>query len=120
MEALALAPMPNAAGRSPNAHWSRLLPGAHIAPHTGMINTRLICHIPIKTAPECKLRVGSETRDWVDGVPLIFDDSFEHEARNAGHEVRVVLLFEIWRPDVPECDRATIARIFEAIGEYGT
>ena len=120
MRALEMAPMPVARGRSPNAHWSRLLPGAHIAPHTGMLNTRLICHIPILTAPECSLRVGSETRGWVDGVPLIFDDSIEHEARNAGTGERVVLLFEIWRPDIPENDRATISQIFEAIGVYGT
>lgn len=120
MEALAMAPMPSSTGRSPNAHWSRLLPGAHIAPHTGMLNTRLICHIPIKTAPGCSLRVGSETRGWEDGVPLIFDDSIEHEARNTGPEERVVLLFEIWRPEIPEEDRDAISRIFEAIGEYGT
>jgi hypothetical protein len=119
MEALALAPMPRVPGRSPNAHWSRLKPGAHITPHTGMLNTRLICHIPIRTAPACTLRVGSETRSWDDGVPLIFDDSMEHEARNAGSEERVILLFEIWRPEVPEEDRASIARIFEAIGDYG-
>lgn len=119
MRALELAPMPRIPGRSPNAHWSRLLPGAHIAPHHGMLNTRLICHIPILTAPDCALRVGSETRGWIDGVPLIFDDSFEHEARNAGAQPRVVLLFEIWRPEIPEEDRAAIGRIFESIGSYG-
>lgn len=119
MQALEATPLPRIPGRSPNAHWSRLLPGAHIAPHFGMLNTRLICHIPILTAPECSLRVGSETRGWVDGVPLIFDDSIEHEARNAGAQTRVILLFEIWRPEIPEEDRAAIARIFQAIGEYG-
>jgi aspartyl/asparaginyl beta-hydroxylase (cupin superfamily) len=119
LEALSYAPMPRIPGRSPNAHWSRLLPGVHITPHYGMLNTRLICHIPIKTAPGCILRVGSETRSWEDGVPLIFDDSMEHEARNAGGEERVVLLFEVWRPEIPEADRAAIARIFEAIGDYG-
>lgn len=119
MEALALAPMPRVSGRSPNAHWSRLLPGTYITPHVGMLNTRLICHIPIRTAPECTLRVGSETRTWVDGVPLVFDDSIEHEARNGGGEERVVLLFEVWRPEIPDEDRATIGRIFEAIGDCG-
>lgn len=118
MEALTHAPMPQIPGRSPNAHWSRLLPGAHIAPHVGMLNTRLICHIPVLTAPACTLRVGNETREWVDGVPLVFDDSIEHEARNAGTQERVVLLFEIWRPEIAEADRAAIGRIFEAIGSY--
>ena len=118
MAALEHAPMPRIPARSPNAHWSRLLPGAHIAPHTGMLNTRLICHIPILTAPDCALRVGSETREWRSGVPLIFDDSIEHEARNAGPEPRVVLLFEIWRPEVAEEDRAAISRVFQAIESY--
>ena len=118
MEALALAPMPRIPGRAPNALWSRLRPGTHIAPHTGMLNTRLICHVPIRTAPACTLRVGSETRTWEPGIPLIFDDSMEHEARNAGPETRTVLLFEIWRPEVPEEDRAAITRLLEGIAGY--
>jgi len=118
MAALAHAPMPIIPGRAPNALWSRLRPGTHIAPHFGMLNTRLICHVPIRTAPRCTLRVGSETRTWEPGVPLIFDDSMEHEARNAGPEIRTVLLFEIWRPEVPEADRAAIARLLEGIAGY--
>ena len=120
MAALEQAPLPHVSGRSPNAHWSSLLPGTHIKPHCGMLNTRLICHIPIMTAPDCWLRVGSETRGWEPGVPLVFDDSIEHEAKNAGPQRRVVLLFEIWRPEVPEEDRAAIARIFQAIGSYSS
>lgn len=118
MEALGHAPLVQTPGRSPNAHWSRLLPGAHIAPHFGMLNTRLICHVPIMTAPRCWLRVGSERREWLDGVPLVFDDSIEHEAKNDGPQQRVILLFEIWRPEIEEADRAAISRIFEAIGNY--
>lgn len=118
MDALAHAPMPMIPGRAPNALWSRLKPGTHIAPHTGMLNTRLICHLPIRTAPACTLRVGSETRTWEPGVPLIFDDSMEHEARNAGPDTRTVLLFEIWRPEVPEEDRAAICRLLEGIAGY--
>ncbi len=120
MAALAIAPMPRIPGRAPTALWSRLKPGTHIAPHHGMLNTRLICHVPIRTAPDCTLRVGSETRTWETGKPLIFDDSMEHEARNAGGEERVVLLFEVWRPEIAEEDRAAIARIFQAIDSYGS
>ena len=120
MQALDCAPLPQVPGRSPNAHWSRLLPGAHIQPHHGMLNTRLICHLPILTAPGCTLRVGSETRSWEDGVPLVFDDSIEHEARNAGPQQRLVLLFEIWRPEIGTEDREALGRIFQAIDAYGT
>lgn len=117
MAALAHAPMPRIPGRAPNAHWSRLLPGAHIAPHTGMLNTRLICHLPILIAPDCWLRVGNETRGWIDGVPLVFDDSINHEAKNDGPQERVILLWEIWRPEIDAADREAIGRIFQAIGE---
>ncbi|WP_120716867.1 aspartyl/asparaginyl beta-hydroxylase domain-containing protein [Tsuneonella amylolytica] len=118
MAALEHAPMPRIEGRSPVAHWSRLQPGAHIAPHHGMLNTRLICHIPIRTAPACVLRVGNEVREWRDGVPLIFDDSIEHEARNGGDGVRTVLLFEIWRPEIAEDERAALTQLFATIAAY--
>ena len=118
IEALGRAPMPRMPGRSPVAHWSRLLPGTHIAPHHGMLNTRLICHIPIRTAPGCTLRVGNEVREWKEGTPLIFDDSIEHEARNGGDQSRTVLLFEIWRPEITPEERAALTRIFAAIGEF--
>ncbi len=119
MAALAHAPMPMIPGRAPTAIWSRLAPGTHIAPHNGMLNSRLICHIPIRTAPGCSFRVGSETRNWEEGVPFVFDDSMNHEARNDGPEARVVLLFEIWRPEIGAADRAAIGRVFQAIEGFG-
>lgn len=118
MKALEYAPMPMIADRSPMALWSRLTPGTHIQPHHGMLNTRLICHIPIKTAPDCFLRVGNERRTWEDGIPLVFDDSFEHEAKNGGDQIRVVLLFEIWRPEINQEERAELTKLFETIDLY--
>ena len=38
---------PSVAGRGPNAMFSLLAPGAHIPPHTGVANTRLVCHLPL-------------------------------------------------------------------------
>lgn len=119
MAALALAPMPVIAGRSPMALWSILQPGAHIQPHHGMLNTRLICHVPLISNPQCGIRVGAETRHWQPGRALIFDDSFEHEAWNRGRETRIILLFEIWRPEIGPEERAALTRLFEVIGDFG-
>jgi len=80
-----------------------------------MLNTRLICHVPLIAPPGCTLRVGSETREWQEGKALIFDDSFEHEAWNRGTSTRIVLLFEIWRPEIGESERAELVTLFEAI-----
>jgi aspartyl/asparaginyl beta-hydroxylase (cupin superfamily) len=119
MAALEAAPMPVIAGRSPMALFSLLKPGTHIAPHHGMLNTRLICHVPLFAPGGCGLRVGNETREWRLGETLIFDDSFEHEAWNRGAETRVVLLFEIWRPEIGAAERDELTALFEAVGAFG-
>ncbi|HEV2595669.1 MAG TPA: aspartyl/asparaginyl beta-hydroxylase domain-containing protein [Sphingomicrobium sp.] len=119
MELLELAPMPRIMSRSPMALISILKPGTHIPPHTGMLNTRLICHIPLVVPRGCRLRVGRETRDVVEGQAMIFDDSIEHEAWNDGATVRAVLLFEIWRPEIREEEKVALTAMFEAVTGYG-
>lgn len=118
LAALALAPQPVIPRRAPLALFSRLKPGTHILPHHGMLNTRLICHLPLIVPDGCALRVGAETREWQHGKLTIFDDSFEHEAWNRGNSDRTVLLFEIWRPDLTEEEREQLTRIFAAIDSY--
>ena len=120
MAALASPPMPAIAGRSPMALFSILRPGTHIQPHHGMLNTRLICHLPLIVPDGCRLRVGNETRAVVPGKLMIFDDSIEHEAWNDGDAVRVVMLFEIWRPELDASERAALTAMYQAIGNYGS
>lgn len=118
LAALQAAPQPVIPNRAPIALFSRLMPGTHIQPHHGLLNTRLICHLPLVVPDGCGLRVGGETRQWREGELLIFDDSFEHEAWNRGTSDRTVLLFEIWRPDIDADERAQLALIFSAIDSY--
>lgn len=116
--ALAGAPIPHIRGRSPMTLFSILKAGTHIPPHSGMLNTRLICHIPLIVPPDCALRVGNETRTVEEGKALIFDDSVEHEAWNNSDQPRAILLFEIWRPELSDGERAALTAMFEAITEY--
>lgn len=118
MKMLQMAPMPRIDQRSPIALWSLLKPGTHIQPHHGLLNTRLICHIPLIVPNDCALRVGNETRAWRSGEALIFDDSFEHEAWNRSRDTRVILLFEIWRPEISLEEREALTTIFETINNY--
>jgi hypothetical protein len=118
LAALECAPQPVIPGRAPLALFSRLTPGTHIQPHHGLLNTRLICHLPLVVPDGCALRVGPETRGWTEGELLIFDDSFEHEAWNRGTSDRTILLFEIWRPDIDADEREQLTRIFSAIDSY--
>ena len=118
LAALETVPAPVIARRSPMALFSLLRPGTHIQPHHGLLNTRLICHLPLIVPPDCALRVGSETRSWRTGELTIFDDSFEHEAWNRSSETRILLLFEIWRPELTQQEREGLTQIFEAIDVY--
>ena len=114
LAALEVAPIPHIAGRSPMALFSLLKPGAHIRPHHGLFNFRLICHLPLIVPPGCMLRVGNQQRNWNEGELLIFDDSMEHEARNQSDQERIILLFEIWRPEIGEADREALTVLLEA------
>jgi aspartyl/asparaginyl beta-hydroxylase (cupin superfamily) len=118
MAALERAPTPRISGRSPMALFSLLRPGAHLAGHNGLLNTRLICHIPLIVPGRCRLRVGNEIREWEEGKALIFDDSVEHEAWNDSESTRIVLLFEIWRPELSEEERRQLTTLYEAIEVY--
>jgi aspartyl/asparaginyl beta-hydroxylase (cupin superfamily) len=118
MELLQLPPIPRIEHRSPMALISILKPGTHIPPHTGMLNTRLICHIPLVVPNGCRLRVGAQTRDVIAGEAMIFDDSIEHEAWNDSDSVRAVLLFEIWRPEISEDEKVALTAMFEAVTGY--
>jgi aspartyl/asparaginyl beta-hydroxylase (cupin superfamily) len=108
-------PLPHITTRAPSILFSLLKPGARIEAHHGMINTRLICHLPLIVPEGCGFRVGNETRLWEPGKLLIFDDTIEHEAWNDSSEDRVVLIFDIWRPELSEDERRAVAAIFEAI-----
>ncbi len=118
MAALAGLPLPRVAGRSPMALFSILAPHTHIQPHCGMLNTRLICHLPLIVPAGCRLRVGNHTRGVEAGRMLIFDDSIEHEAWNDSDDVRVVLIFEIWRPELSKAERAGLTALFESVAHY--
>ena len=118
MAALEAAPLPRIAGRSPMALFSILRPHTHIPPHWGMLNTRLICHLPLIVPDNCRLRVGNHERSVEPGKVLLFDDSVEHEAWNDSDAVRVILLFEVWRPELAADERAALTSLYEAVSLY--
>mmetsp|Transcript_16257 Transcript_16257/g.24491 ORF Transcript_16257/g.24491 Transcript_16257/m.24491 type:complete len:369 (-) Transcript_16257:108-1214(-) len=103
-----------------HALFSALGPDTQVQPHHGPTNKKLRCHLPLivpskkpgESEPLCTLTVGDETTELIPGKCIIFDDSFLHEAQNRAcrsavgdgdpHSVgpRVVLIFDIWHPDL--------------------
>jgi len=105
---------PDIARRGPNAMFSLLAPGAHIPPHTGVANTRLVCHLPLIVPEGCWFRVGAETRLWEAGRAWVFDDTIEHEALNPSDTLRVIFIVDTWHPDLSPAERAAVAAVLAA------
>lgn len=91
--------------------FSLLTPGVHIWPHCGPTNCRLRAHLGLKVPVGVNLRVGDEIRTWHEGEFIVFDDSFEHEVWHNGSEHRLVLIVDLWHPDLTSEQRTTLTSI---------
>jgi aspartyl/asparaginyl beta-hydroxylase (cupin superfamily) len=116
IDAVARMDQPQIPGASPNAMFSLLAPKTRIPPHTGVANTRLVCHLPLIVPPGCGFRCGETTIEWTVGKAFVFDDTIEHEAWNDSDELRVVLILDLWPPALAEADREAIAAVIGASG----
>ena len=108
MAFLASMDQPQIAGCAANAMFSLLAPRTHIPPHVGVANFRLLCHLPLIVPQRCWFRVGDDTRDFAEGQSWVFDDTIEHEAKNETDALRVILIFDLWHPDLSPAERVAI------------
>ena len=58
------------------------------------------------------MRVAEESRAWETGKCTVFDDSYDHEVWHEGTEERVVLLFDVWHPDLSKGEVKAIQDMF--------
>jgi aspartate beta-hydroxylase len=85
-----------------------LEPGTVIAPHCGRTNASLRVHLPLWTDPGASMLVGDRQVTWRQGEMVVFDDSFQHAVRHDGDRVRIVLLFDVWHPELGDDERERI------------
>lgn len=117
-EALALVDAVTIPGLCPNAMFSALAPGAHIPPHTGETNARLVAHLPLVVPDNCHYRVGYDWKQWREGKCWVFDDTIEHEARNDSDRMRVILMFDVWNPLLSQAEREMAAALAGAMRDW--
>jgi aspartate beta-hydroxylase len=85
---------------------SKMAPHTHVAAHHARSNIRLRCHLALNVPEgDCAIRVGDEVRCWDEGQCIVFDDSFEHEVWNRTSCERLVLLVDLWHPDLTTVER---------------
>jgi len=82
------------------AFFSILSPGKRLPPHRGPYRGVMRYHLPLLVPQHgpCGIRVGDQTATFEEGVGIMFDDTYEHEAWNDTKETRVVLFLDITRP----------------------
>ncbi|WP_374011303.1 aspartyl/asparaginyl beta-hydroxylase domain-containing protein [Massilia sp. Se16.2.3] len=104
------------AGQAPEICFSVLQPGTHIMPHYGATNTRLVLHLPLLVPSGCALNVrGGGEHAWREREPMMFDDTFEHEAWNRSGQARVILLMDCWNPHLTPAERIATRHVVELI-----
>ena len=85
-----------------NIGFNLLEPGAKIKPHFGDTNAIVRCHLGLIIPEEnenCAIKVNGETKNWQQNKVIGFTDAYEHEAWNQTNSRRIILLFDILKPE---------------------
>ena len=110
--------------------FSTLHGNSSIQAHSGPMNLRLRMHLPLvvppkkvdaesQSRPATGIRVGDQMREWSEGKAMILDDSYVHEVWNNTNSPRVLLLLDLWHPDVRMEERQKISNMFSYAKEKG-
>ena len=91
--------------------FSVMQPGMHVWPHCGPTNCRIRAHLGLVTPPGPRIRVGNETKTWSAGELIILDDSIDHEVWHDGESLRLILIVDLWHPELTELERRTLSAI---------
>ena len=103
------------ARQAPEICFSVIRPQSSILPHYGVTNTRLVFHLPLLIPPNCALNVAGIEHRWREGEPILFDDTYEHEAWNRSDSPRLILLMDCWNPHLTEAEKEAVRCVVEAI-----
>jgi len=119
VQAIERVPIVRIRDHGPEILFSILRPGAHILPHRGVTNTRVVAHLPLIVPTDCAFHVlGEPIRTWQAGRMFVFDDTFGHEAWNRSAETRVILMVDTWNPYLTEPERLAVETLVTSIGEF--
>lgn len=76
--------------------------GSNINPHQGDTDAIIRCHLGLSVPaglPDCGFQVGREIRPWDNGKTLLFCDAHTHTAWNHSTQRRMILIFDVLRPE---------------------
>jgi aspartate beta-hydroxylase len=94
---------------------SFLAPGKHVPEHRGPFRAILRYHLMLSMPrdengePACVMNIDGVPYRLGDGESLLWDDTYPHEVWNRSDRVRIALLLDVWRKDMP-ADVALLSR----------
>mmetsp|Transcript_3501 Transcript_3501/g.7318 ORF Transcript_3501/g.7318 Transcript_3501/m.7318 type:complete len:104 (-) Transcript_3501:107-418(-) len=65
------------------------------------------------------ISASDQVREWKEGSAVVLDDSYVHEVWNDSEETRVLLLLDLWHPDVKAVERESISNMFDYARDKG-
>jgi aspartate beta-hydroxylase len=86
---------------------SFLAPGKHVPEHRGPFRGILRFHLMLSMprdgngVPACEMNIDGVPYRLGDGESLLWDDTYPHEVWNRSDQVRIALLLDVWRRDMP-------------------
>ena len=87
--------------------------------HSDFTNFVLTSHLPLVIPQngenKCRLTIGDETRQWLNGKIMMFDTSIMHDAVNETDETRYILMLRVWHPDLTPVERDALQFLFDCL-----
>jgi Aspartyl/Asparaginyl beta-hydroxylase len=101
------------------AFFASMQPMSSIAPHSDFTNFVVTCHlgldIPDSGLNKCRLTIGDETRQWINGEVMLFDTSVIHEAINEADQTRYILMLRVWHPELTPIEKEALQFIYDCL-----
>jgi hypothetical protein len=90
-----------------------------IKKHTDFTNFVLTSHlaldIPYSGENKCRISVGDETNEWINGNVMVFDTSLLHDAVNESDKTRYILMLRLWHPSLTPVEREALQFTFDCL-----
>lgn len=99
--------------------FASMKPSSVIKKHSDFTNFVLTSHLAI-SIPEsgknkCRLTVGDDTRQWINGEVMVFDTSIMHDAVNESDDIRYILMLRVWHPELTGVERNALQFTFDCL-----
>lgn len=99
--------------------FASMQPKSTIKMHSDMVNFVLTSHLPLVIPQngmnKCRLTVGDDTKEWLNGKVMLFDTSIMHDAINDTDEMRYILMLRVWHPELTNVERDALRHTFDCL-----